>query len=107
MQFGALFTSVLCLAAANFAAAEDTTSVSTATITKTLIRVNSVTVTPTPTPTPSSSMMSVVATSTPLVVSSTHAAPSATHTGGAVNMGAGVPAVLIAGSFALIMGQAL
>ncbi|KAJ5132330.1 hypothetical protein N7448_006488 [Penicillium atrosanguineum] len=103
MQFSALITSVLCLVAAQFAAAEDLTSMSTTTITKTLLRVNSVT----PTPTPSSSMMSVTATSTPLVVSSTHAAPSATHTGGAVSMGAGVPAALIAGSFALIMGQAL
>jgi hypothetical protein len=53
--------------------------------------------------------VSVVATSTPLIASSssTHAAASATHTGGAISMGAGVPAALVAGSFALIMGQAL
>lgn len=103
MQFGALVTSFLCLAAAQFAVAEDTPSVSTTTITKTLVRVNSLTATPTP----SSSMVSVTATSTPMVVSSTHAAPSATHTGGAISMGAGVPAAIVAGSFALIIGQAL
>ncbi|KAJ5212150.1 uncharacterized protein N7498_003796 [Penicillium cinerascens] len=105
MQFGALVTSFLCLAAAQFAVAEDTTSVLTTTVTKTLVRVNSVTVTATPTP--SSSMVSVTATSTPVVVSSTHAAPSATHTGGAISMRAGMPAAIVAGSFALIMGQAL
>jgi hypothetical protein len=52
-------------------------------------------------------MVTVSATSTPLAVSSTHAAASATHTNGAIGMGAGVPAALVAGSFALIMGQAL
>ncbi|KAJ5693070.1 hypothetical protein N7462_002493 [Penicillium macrosclerotiorum] len=93
-------SSLLFLTAAPFVAAADTTSVSTTTITKTLIRVSSVTATP------SSSAASVSATSTPLV-SSTQAAASATKTGGAVNVGAGMPAVLVAGSFALIMGVAL
>ncbi|CAL5872708.1 uncharacterized protein PFLUO_LOCUS6975 [Penicillium psychrofluorescens] len=104
MKFSAVATSLLCLAA-HVAAGETTTSISTTTITKTLLRVNAVTATPS-----SSSMTSVPATSTRLVTSkptsSSHpAAP--TKTGAAVHLGAGVPAVLVAGSFALVLGQAL
>ncbi len=95
MKFTTVITSLLCLAAAPLALAEDdVTSTATTTITKTLIRVNSVT----PTPTPSSSMVTVpaTATSTPLsrASSTTSAVAAASSTGAAVNLGAGVPAAL-------------
>ncbi|KAJ5174773.1 uncharacterized protein N7482_000650 [Penicillium canariense] len=96
--------SLLCIAAAPVMAADDVTSVATTTITKTLVRVNSVTATP------SSTMVTTSATSTPLVTSSATkaaASASATKTGGAVAVGAGMPAALVAGSFALIVGAAL
>ena len=106
MKFSAI-VSLLCIAVAPVMASEDVTSVTTTTITNTLIRVNSVTATPSY----SATLTSVSATSTPLATSSsataTQAAASATKTGGAVALGAGMPAALVAGSFALIMGVAL
>jgi hypothetical protein len=106
MKFSAI-VSLFCIAVAPVMASEDVTSYATTTITKTLVRVNAVTATPSS----SANLVSVSASSTPMVAStsasSTQAAASATKTGGAVALGAGMPAALVAGSFALIMGAAL
>lgn len=98
MQFGAFVTSALCLAAAQVVGAQNTTSVATTTITKTLVRVNSYTVTP------SSSMVAATSpASTPFNAATASATPSPTHNAAVANM----PAPLVAGALALVMGAAL
>ncbi|KAA8647241.1 uncharacterized protein ATNIH1004_005931 [Aspergillus tanneri] len=124
MKFGALASSILCLAASQLVTAETSTSTLTNTITKTLVRVSTVTSAgdePAST-TIHSSVIPASATapfrsgfvsSTPLhsaSASSTSTASTSSSASGTPHSGAGrtgdsgMPAALVAGSLALVLG---
>ncbi|RHZ74964.1 hypothetical protein CDV55_109168 [Aspergillus turcosus] len=120
MKINAIVSSVLCLAATQLVAADNTvTSTFTHTVTKTLVRVSTETpgasasvssyVIPSSSATPSSTFMvssSAAATSTP-AASTPSASAVAQHSGAGSVADVSMPVALVAGSVALLLGAAL